>query len=505
MEELRTLLTLATAGDAEAYDRIVSRFRDMAYSYAYSIIRDFHLAEDVTQEAFVQAFYDLPTLREPLAFPGWLRRIVFKQCDRLTRRKHVTTVPLEEASQVAAREMGPRQMLEDQERRAAVRSAINALPDREREVVLLFYIRDYSQQEVADFLQVPVTTINNRLHAARRQLKERMMKMVEKTVKEYQLPEDFRVTIKRASRTQTAAPGLIWFGDRWVMVWQDGVRGDPWDHPFWFLLSESRDGRQWSEPRRINLPPQLQQLPRLCVLGNELVMHTHDWHHGVRVARTRDLQEWSNVLLPLGDTGRGGPFARGGILYLAYARWCEINSIGDAVEVIASGDGIAWRWLNPPCPARGTGITDASGLATEDGLFALWGEHAYADEGQPQPQGDAYVSWSEDDGTTWSAPIKIEALSTPKEGTSTFMAALSPEGRLVAGQSVRDDHGRGELRLAISADRGQTWPERAVIPVGALEKVAFAFAPDGTLLLAGSSSEDTSTRPVVVHSRLPRG
>ena len=106
VEELRSLLTLATAGNSEAYDRIVARFRDMAYSYAYAILRDFGLAEDATQEAFLQAFQDLPRLREPGAFPGWLRRIVFKECDRLTRRKRLPTVPLEEARGLPAREAG---------------------------------------------------------------------------------------------------------------------------------------------------------------------------------------------------------------------------------------------------------------------------------------------------------------------------------------------------------------------------------------------------------------
>ena len=472
----------------------------MAYSYAYSIIRDLHLAEDVTQEAFIQAFHDLSRLREPLAFPGWLRRIVFKQCDRLIRRKHVTTVALVEASQVAAREMGPGQMLEDQERHAAVRSAISALPDREREVTLLFYIRDYSQQEIADFLQVPVTTVNNRLHAARRLLKERMVEMVEKTVKEYQLPEDFRVVIKRASRTKTSAPTLAWFHDRWVMVWQDGTPGDPWDHPYWFLLAESPDAKDWSEPRRLDIPPQVQHLPKLCVVREELVMYTHDYHHGVRTARTRDLQEWSNgPLLPLGDVGRGGPFAHDRTLFIAYPRWCEIDSIGDAVEVITSADGISWRWLTPPCPSRGTGITDASGLAADGRLYAFWREHAYADE----PTHDVYVNWSEDGGAAWSAPVKVDPLCT-QEGAFGLAASLSPDGHLVVAQDIRDEDGKGkgEIYVATSADLGQTWPTRATYSTGSLQDVTVAFAPDGALVLAGSSCDDSKARPAVVHSRL---
>jgi RNA polymerase sigma factor (sigma-70 family) len=506
MKHLRSLLLSAASGDTAAYDRIVSRFRDMAYSYAYSIIRDFHLAEDVTQEAFVQAFYDLPKLREPLAFPGWLRRIVLKQCDRLTRRRHVPVVPLEEAVETPSREAGPGQLLEDRERHASVLSAIGALPDREREVTLLFYIRDYSQREIADFLQVPVTTVNSRLQEARKRLRGRMMAMVEKIVKEYRLPETFRVAIKRPSATKTAAPSLIWFQDRWVMVWQDGVRGDPWDHPFWFLLSESPDGKQWSEPRRIDLPPQIQQLPRLCVFRDELVMHTHDWHGGMRVARSRDLQQWSDVQLQIGVAGRGGPFARGSTLFVSYARWMEIDSIGDSVEVLTSTDGVWWRWLTSPCPSHGAGITQAIGLATEDRLYVFWGEHPYVPEGEPESGHEAYVSWSDDDGTTWSAPVRVDPLSPPEppKGATPVTAALTPDGRLVVVGDAGREQTNAQARLAISRDRGQTWPERATIPIGSLQDCTIAFAPDGTLLVAGSSPEDSETRPVVLHSRLER-
>jgi DNA-directed RNA polymerase specialized sigma24 family protein len=72
----------------------------MAYGYAYSILSDFHLAEEATQEAFIEAYQHLRSLRSPDAFPGWLRRIVFKQCDRITRGKKVLTVPLDAAAQM---------------------------------------------------------------------------------------------------------------------------------------------------------------------------------------------------------------------------------------------------------------------------------------------------------------------------------------------------------------------------------------------------------------------
>ena len=107
MDELRPLVERAQKGDLEAYGEIVRRFQDMAYGYAYSILGDFHLAQDAAQEAFVQAYRDLSALRLPAAFPGWLRKIVFKHCDRLTRRRLLRTVPLEAAANVRSVDLSP--------------------------------------------------------------------------------------------------------------------------------------------------------------------------------------------------------------------------------------------------------------------------------------------------------------------------------------------------------------------------------------------------------------
>jgi RNA polymerase sigma factor (sigma-70 family) len=500
MQYLKSLLLLAMAGDTKAYDKIVACFRDMAYSYAYAILHDFHLAEDATQEAFLQAFYDLPALQEPLAFPGRLRCMVFKQCDRLTRRKKFVSVPLEEVGEIAAYEMDIDQRVEDRERRAMVLDAIASLPSHEREVVLLFHIRDYSQNDIAAFLGVPASTVNSRLQSARKRLKGIVMEMVEKTIKEYQLPETFRVIIKRPSQVKTSAPALAWFRNRWVLVWQDGVRGDPWDYEYRFWLSESRDTKVWSEPRQLDLPVQDQKLAKLCVLDDELIMHTHEYHGGIRVARSRDLQHWSTTPpIPLGGIGRSGIFCHKGMLYVAYPRWND-HLIGDAVDVIASADGHSWQWLTPPLAPRQTGITDAAGLATAKHFYVLWREHSY----EKKRTHDVYICRSEDAGNTWAKPVLIPALSTPK-GSLMLAICEAANGNLVVGQDVRegdDGIGGSKIWLAQSADRGQTWSGRAVYKPGALIDPALAFAPDGTLILAGSTRQESTTQPWVVHSRL---
>ena len=70
VEELGSLVVRARSGSLDAYGAIVRRFQDLAYGYAYSLLGDFHLAEDVAQEAFLEAYRHLVDLREPAAFPG---------------------------------------------------------------------------------------------------------------------------------------------------------------------------------------------------------------------------------------------------------------------------------------------------------------------------------------------------------------------------------------------------------------------------------------------------
>src|SRR5687767_5936480 len=102
MDALEPIVLRARDGDSDAYATIVRRFQDMAVGYSYSMLRDFHLAEDASQEAFFEAYRTLASLREPAAFPGWFRRIVFKQCDRILRREKAITVSLEESGEPAS-------------------------------------------------------------------------------------------------------------------------------------------------------------------------------------------------------------------------------------------------------------------------------------------------------------------------------------------------------------------------------------------------------------------
>lgn len=155
-----------------AFGELVARFQDMAFACAYAVLGDFYLAEDAAQESFINAWQSLQQLRTPEAFPGWLRRVVLTRCNRLTRGKRLQLVPLELAADTPSAFPDPHAVAERREVRGKVLEAIRALPENERLVTTLFYVSEYTQADIGEFLQVPLTTVNKRLHSARRRLKE---------------------------------------------------------------------------------------------------------------------------------------------------------------------------------------------------------------------------------------------------------------------------------------------------------------------------------------------
>jgi RNA polymerase sigma factor (sigma-70 family) len=199
---LETAVRAAKGGDLDAFAEIVRRFQHMAFGYALSFVRDLGQAEDIVQEAFVAAWYALPSLADPAAFAGWLRGIVRHRAHRVLRRKHLQALPLTVADAVADDEMGPDRRVERRQEVGAVLAAIGGLARPLREVVTLYYVHDCSHQDIATFLGVPLSTVNNRLHAARAQLKRRTLTMVKDTLEAHQLPDDFAARIGHIVRAR---------------------------------------------------------------------------------------------------------------------------------------------------------------------------------------------------------------------------------------------------------------------------------------------------------------
>ena len=204
MNDTRSLVLKATDTETtltekhDAFGEIVRRFQDMAYACAFAALGDFHLAEDAAQEAFVTAWQKLYQLRKPEAFPGWLRRIVLTECNRLRRRKVFVDTRLDEGACVSSIDENPQIAIERNELRRSVFGAIEKLPVKEREIVTFFYLKEQSQSDISEFLEVPLTTVAKRLYSARVRLRSKMTKEFKKDLTAH-LPSRNRTFAEKVS------------------------------------------------------------------------------------------------------------------------------------------------------------------------------------------------------------------------------------------------------------------------------------------------------------------
>jgi len=162
----------AQRGDARATEALVSDSQDIVYAMARSRVGSAEVAQEIAQEALIEVWTQLHTLREPKAYLGWVRRIVRKHADRRTRRPRRDTEGLPE--RLPGVEPQALLSLTRQERRRALRAALATLPARERAVVSLYYLSGHPLRELEHQLGVPVGTLKKRLHTARKRLRAGM-------------------------------------------------------------------------------------------------------------------------------------------------------------------------------------------------------------------------------------------------------------------------------------------------------------------------------------------
>lgn len=158
-------------GDRQSFAILVRHFAPMAYAVAYERLRDHYMAEDAVQEAFTEAYLHLDKLREPEAFPGWLKTIVLRQCTRISRRKHHPMVPLDKTDALTGPWDNPEEIAEIRELYSMLHDSVAGLSPPLQTAIRLFYWHGYSLKEIAQLSHTSVPALKKRLHDARRKLK----------------------------------------------------------------------------------------------------------------------------------------------------------------------------------------------------------------------------------------------------------------------------------------------------------------------------------------------
>jgi RNA polymerase sigma-70 factor (ECF subfamily) len=178
-----TLIERSRAGEPAAYGELVVRYQDRLYNTLLRVCGEAEEARDVAQEAFVQAFVKLDSFRGKSAFYTWLYRIAFNTAISRRRRRKPTS-SLDEARDAAGFEPAdpdarPEANLEREEQAAQVRAALATLSEEHRSVLVLREIDGCDYETIGEMLDVPVGTVRSRLHRARMQLKEEMLKRMD--------------------------------------------------------------------------------------------------------------------------------------------------------------------------------------------------------------------------------------------------------------------------------------------------------------------------------------
>ena len=166
------------AGDEDAFTALVKKYEKQIHAFVWRRVRDYHVAEEITQDTFLRAYEKLGTLRDPNRFSGWLYMIATRRFLTWLEEKSVPMQSLEAMSSAEVEALFyTRYMVEQTEKlatekqREIVQYLLEKLPAHERTAVVLHYLSEMTCEEIGDFLDISPSTIKSRLHRARKRLK----------------------------------------------------------------------------------------------------------------------------------------------------------------------------------------------------------------------------------------------------------------------------------------------------------------------------------------------
>jgi len=169
----RALVGAAQKGDKEAMQLLLGCNWAWLKGLVYSILRDADDIDDVLQDICVRVISKISSLRRPERFRPWLAVLARRQALRYRQQKHQRLRPLnEELADLKCNEKAARlfEIIEQKEQYRQVLDAIGSLPEKYRQVFVLEHIDDLTYRQIAEILDIPVTTVQIRLVRARQML-----------------------------------------------------------------------------------------------------------------------------------------------------------------------------------------------------------------------------------------------------------------------------------------------------------------------------------------------
>ncbi|GAB4117585.1 MAG: RNA polymerase sigma factor SigW [Candidatus Caldatribacteriota bacterium] len=185
MDELK-IIELCLLGKTKYFSRLIDNYRHMIYNLAYRMSNNLQEAEDIAQETFIKAFQYLDHFNPNYKFSTWLYQIALNIIRDRFKKKEIFSYSLDTPKEGADTESlppepvdhthNPEYILTRKEEAELIQRAINALPLKYKEVIILRHIQDLSYLEIARILKLSESTVKIRLFRAREQLKKEIEK-----------------------------------------------------------------------------------------------------------------------------------------------------------------------------------------------------------------------------------------------------------------------------------------------------------------------------------------
>ncbi len=200
-------------GDEEAFTSLVQMYQKRIHALAWRKIGDYHIAEEITQDTFLQVYKNLSTLSNPKQFDGWLYVIANRLCINWIQRhktpmQSIDATPTHEVEKVYSHKYESEQREKETLERYSdiVKNLLEKLPESERTVITLYYFGEMTAKEIGKFLGVSVNTIKSRLRRARNRLKQDEP-MIREAITHFQIsPTLSENVLREVSRLQPNSP-----------------------------------------------------------------------------------------------------------------------------------------------------------------------------------------------------------------------------------------------------------------------------------------------------------
>ena len=202
------LIRKILSGDDAAFGILVEKYQKSVHALVWRKIGDYHYAEDIMQDAFLQAYKKLSTLKNPNQFAGWLYVIANRLCidwmrkQKWMRAQNLVMQSLADTSAEEIEKSSYTYHVSEQSRtertehcHALVKKLLEKLPESERTVVMLYYLDEMTTKEIGKFLGVSVNTIVSRLHRARKRLQIDQELLFQEVLDDVQLSENLKENI----------------------------------------------------------------------------------------------------------------------------------------------------------------------------------------------------------------------------------------------------------------------------------------------------------------------